>query len=124
MCPPPTRTGGYGEPVVLFDGLLDCGAPLRAGHAGDEIETGRHRFRQIAEACTLADEVGAHGQAGVDRQLVLSRRLEDQLDEGCGIIARVGGARGMTKTEQLLELVDDDENILRGCRAREANGFY
>src|SRR5262249_5459627 len=99
----------------------DRGAALLSRHPRDEIEAVRHCLWQVAIARAVADEIGAHGKYDVNRNIALAARFKQQLYERRGVLVTTGLIGRVGKTEKLLELIDDDEDLIAFRQAGETN---
>ena len=97
--------------------LLDHGAALVARHARNEEQAVGHRLGQITEARAVTDKIRAQRQHDVDWQLALSRRFQQQFDEGGRIVRALNRAR---KAEQFLKLVNHHQQVFARRQAGEA----
>jgi hypothetical protein len=105
------------DPAAADGGRAGDGfAPLVARHARDQVLPLVDGFGQAPELRAVAEEVRAHRDDDVDGGVALRGRFEQELDEGGGVVGRLGrlgrGGARLLVAEQLLELVDDEEHAL------------
>ncbi len=101
-------------PAGHGDGTRDGRPQLIARQARDEILTRIERFRQTRILHAVTDEIGSHGQDHVNGNIGLAAGVEEQLDEGDGLVAGPRVLAAPLEPEQLLELVDDHEDVIPG----------
>src|SRR3954462_15650350 len=78
------------------------------------------RFRQPRVFHAVAEEVGPHGEDHVRGYLLLTDRFEKELHERHSVVPGPGILAGAV-SEELLELVDDDEDVVVIRQPRLAN---
>src|SRR5262249_10941871 len=73
----------------------DRGAALLSRHPRDEVEAAGYRLWQVAIARAVADEIGAHGEHDVNRNIALAACFKQQLYECRGgvVTTRLGLAK-------------------------------
>ena len=85
---------------------------LVAGHPRHEVLALVQGLGQPRILHAVADEVGAHGQHDVDRQLALRCRLEQQLDKATASSRDRSSLEVWPEPKQLLELIDEHEHVV------------
>ena len=94
---------------------LDGRSQLRARHPRHQELAVVQRFRQSGELRAIAEVVRSHRQHDVDGNVLLLRRIEEQIDARGGLLARIVGLSAIRpKRNSLLELVGDDEQAVAG----------
>ncbi len=88
---------------------LDGALALVPAQAGDEVLALVDRFRQIRELGTVAQEIRAHRDHHVDRDLLLPGRFQQELHEVGSLFLALPA--GLVEAEDLLELIDHHEEV-------------
>ncbi len=85
---------------------------LVARHARHEVLPCVERLGQAGILHALADEVRPHRQHDIDGHYGLAAGLEQQLHERHGLVARGRHLPAPLESEELLELIDDDQDVV------------
>ena len=109
--------GGAAHPDRAFDGFLD----LVPGHPRDQEFPVIDRLGQPQELGTFPQKIRAHGQHDVNVLIRLLGGVEQQVHEGDGFFLARGA--GAIETEQLLELIDNEQQFGAGGGPGLADGF-
>ena len=88
---------------------------LGAGHARHQVLAAADGLGQPAVDGARAQRVGAHCDHHAHRRLAVLRRVEQQVDEGAGLV------RVELEAEDLLELVDHHQQPLPRCQVGHAH---